>query len=457
MGINEMHKGVAKYFRGLVALAFMTCSFAVQAQVKFSSDPAAFPNDVTTILSAAKNEVALQSAQQFTGIWGSFSEPEKKKIIEVSQKLQKSKKLRSFPDFSNFFADLHLIKSKGLASHELDTFLIICDKVIADYDTRKFGAFLSGARLIMEKQMLFESKFNNLYFTGGTYSFSIVEAAAEQGTFEEPEAPKEEEQNWDAGWDNSSTTTEETWGSTADEAPVEETPVVAAEEEVLDYSIGYEAAPQPPVQGPVILFDKTDLTLVTPYDSIQIKNVSGALRLSDFLFIANGGKIDWSSAGEPNASCELSKYNFLVKSYKFEAPDAKLSYPAKTDSVVLGVFKLNSQKYKDPADKNWPRFISYKSNIPVKDLGDNIKYQGGFSLSGKRIFSNSLDEGFAKIEILHEGNVAIRAVGSRFQLGDSIISSDFTAISVYQEKDSIYHPGAVFKYNKNYLSSGCCI
>ncbi|MDF2454241.1 MAG: hypothetical protein K0R51_234 [Cytophagaceae bacterium] len=443
-----MHKGLVKYFGGLVALALLTCSFTVQAQVKFSSDPSVFTNDVTTLLSASKNEAAVQSAQQFTGIWGSFSEPEKKRIIEVSQKLQKSKKLRSFPDFSNFFADLHLIKSKGMAAHELDTFLIICDKVIVDYDTRKFGAFLSGARLVMEKQMLFESKFNNLYFTGGTFSFSIADAApADQGVMEETEAPKEEEQSWDAGWDTP-TTTEESWGAT-EEPVVEETPVVAEEEVVLDYSIGYEAAPQPPVQGPVIVFEKTDLTLVTPYDSIQLKGVSGALRLSDFLFIADGGKVDWSSAGETGAYCELSKYNFPVKSYKFEAADAKLYYPARTDSVVAGVFKLNSQKYKDPTDKNWPRFISYKSNIPVKGLGDNIKYEGGLSLSGKRVYSSSLDEGYSKIEVLHNGVSTIRAVSNRFQLGDSIISSEFTSISVYQDKDSIYHPGAVFKYNKN--------
>ena len=448
-----MRKSIVKYIRVVMAFALLTCGFTVRAQMKFSSDPAVFPNDVTTNLSLSKNELAIQSAQQFTGIWGSFSDAEKKKIIEATQKLQKSKKLKTYPDFSNFFANLHLIKSKRLATEEVDTFLLISSKLIDEVDARKFGSFLSGTRLVLEKQMLFESKFNNLYFTGGSYSFSIVEAAVDQSQNPVEETATEQTEQVDDGWGNDPPA-DEAWGATTETAVVDETPVTdavapAEEEVVMDYSIGYEAAPQPAVQGEVIMFQNTDLTLVTPYDSIQIKNVSGALRLSDFLFIANGGKVDWSSAGEPGAYCELSKYNFPVKGYKFEAADAKLYYPERTDSIVSGVFKLNSQKYKDPTDKNWPRFISYKSNIPVKGLGDAIKYRGGLSLSGKRIYSSSIDEGYSTIDVLHNGQPTIHAVSNRFQLGDSIIKSNFTGISIYQGTDSIYHPGAVFKYNKS--------
>jgi len=448
-----MHKSLIKHILNVFFVALLLTGSQAYAQVKFSSDPAVFPSDITKLLSTTQNEASLLFAQQFPTTWATFSPAEQKQIIELSQKLQKSKKLKTYPDFSNFFGILSLIKSKGLASHELDTFQIITARIIDGPDAKSIGNFFSGVKVVVEKQMLFESKFNNLYFTGGTYSFAIVEDAVVEET-------STEQQNWDASqeeqpkeedvfsdWDN--TNSEEAW-STTYEDPAAVVPPVVEEEEVLDYSIGYEVAPQPPVKGAVVLLENVTITLVTPYDSILIKNVTGALTLPEFRFIATkGGTIDWSSAGEPNAYCELSKYNFLVKAYKFECDDAKLHYAERTDSIVGGIFKMSSLKYKDPTDKDYPRFMSYKSNIPVKGLGENIRYFGGLSLSGRKIYSSSVDEGFSKIEVLKGGETKIRAVSNRFQLGDSLITSDYTSLSLYQGEDSIYHPGANFKYNKN--------
>ena len=442
-----MRKSLSKYIFNLFFGILYLGAFHVYGQAKFSSDPTVFPSEVEKLLIGSQKPDAIAFAPQFTSTFATFSEAEKKNIIEVSQKLQKSKKLRAYPDFSNFFGVLHFIKTKGLASHELDTFLMITTRMVEKVDSKKFGVFLEGSKLVVEKQMLFESKFNNLYFSGGTYSFAIVEDAVVEETqvVNETNTNQEETPQEDAfsEWD---TYTEDSW-STTTEDPITE---AAVEEEVLDYGIGYEVAPQPPIKGSVVMLENTTLTLVTPYDSIQIKNVTGALDLTEFLFIASkGGTLDWSSAGEPDAYCELSKYNFLVKSYKFECDDAKLHYPARTDSVVGGIFKFNSQKYKDATDKDYPRFMSYKSDVPVKGLGDNIKYYGGLSLSGKRIYSSSIDEGFSRIEVLQGGVVKIRAMSNRFQLNDSLITSDYTAISVYQGEDSIYHPGANFKYNNS--------
>lgn len=451
MVVNEMRKSLSKHILNLFFGILLLGVFHAEAQVKFSSDPAVFPTEVTKLLSTTQNEAALLFAQQFPTTWATFSASEQKQIIEVSQKLQKSKKLKTYPDFANYFGILQQIKSKGLPVHELDTFLLITSRAVDNLDAKKMASLFVGAKVVVEKQMLYESKFNNLYFTGGTYSFAIVEdpvveeGSTEEASWDETKEEQTEEQDVFSDWDN--VNAEDTW---VDPATFEPEPAADVEEDVIDYSIGYEVAPQPPVKGSVILFENTTLTLVTPYDSIQLKNVSGALTLPDLLFIAtNGGTVDFSSAGEPNAYCELSKYNFLVKSYKFECDDAKLHFPARTDSIVGGIFKFNSQKYKDPTDKDYPRFMSYKSNIPVKDLGADIKYYGGLSLSGRKIYSSSVDEGYSTIEVLKGGETKVRAVSNRFQLSDSLITSDYTALSIYQGEDSIYHPGANFKYNKN--------
>jgi hypothetical protein len=463
MGINEMYQKIKTQ---LFFYSLLFCVFFGQAsfgQVKLSDDATKFPNEVVTLLSTTKDEVALQFAQAFPTTFASFTPAEQKQMMATAIECQKSKKLRVYPDFANFFGTLALMKSKGIASHEIDTFLQITTQQVQDKNNKKVGDYLNLTRLLIEKNALFESKFNSLTFSGGSYSYGIVQNVEPAGDLndlfsKQEEEPKQDEWAEDtqtpaestdvfSSWDNVS---EDSWSTVEDPAAntAETAPVVEEEEQVIDYSVGYEAPPQPVVKGAVVHLENVDLTFQTPYDTIVIRGVTGDMMLPQGLFVASkGGKVDFSSAGEPGASCELGAYNFVTKTFRFEAADSKLSYPARTDSVVSGIFKMGSHKYKDAGDKDYPRFMSYKSNIPVKGLADNIKYHGGLSLAGKRIYSSSVDEGFSRIEVQQNGETKIRAVSNRFQLGDSIISSQYTSISIYQEQDSIYHPGAILKYN----------
>jgi hypothetical protein len=413
-----------------------TCtSVAVLGQQKFSGDAAAYPSEVETMMAVTKNQECIDAGSALVSSWGSFSAIQQKAVVELSQKLVKSKKLRANPHFRDFYLTLSGLQGRGMGGAQLDTFLIITDKFIETMQGGQMETFFKTTRLITQDGLLYQSSYNSLKVEGGSFGFSIKSAA--QGSMMPDEMPVDTVDHFE-DWDNFDQN-EDSW-STLEEEPVQE-------EQIMD--VGYSPPPQPNIDGPIIVLTGVTLVITTAVDTVQIKNTSGAVSLTTGLFVGEGGTFDWSSVGLSDVYCDLGGYNFPIKGYKIVSEGARLHYPSQTDSIPIGVFEYNSVKARSYADKNYPRFKSFYSNIPVKGLDKNIEYHGGFSMSGKRIYSSSIDEGFSEIKVLKDNEVKIKAVSNRFQLGDSLITSDYTKLVIYQGEDSIYHPGTILKYNKN--------
>ncbi|WP_018343502.1 hypothetical protein [Cytophaga aurantiaca] len=423
------------------SLLFFIClltSISVFSQQKFSGDPAAYPGEAAAMMEVTKNQECIEAGSALGGAWGAFSAAQQKKVVEVSQKMVKSKKLRANPHFRDFYLTLTAMQGKGMGGVQLDTFLIITDQFIETMQGPQMEVFFKTTKLITQQNLLYASNYNTLQVEGGSFAFQIKES--KPAFVEEVPAPADTAtENQFEDWDNFDQN-EETWG-TLDEEPA------PTNEQALD--VGYEPTPQPNVDGPVIVLKGVTLVITTPVDTVRIKNTSGVVSLKTGLFVGEGGTFDWSSVGLPNVYVDLGGFNFPIRGYRIVSEGSRLHYPEQTDSIPIGVFEYNSMKAKSYADKNYPRFKSFYSNIPVKGLDKNIEYHGGFSMSGKKIYSSSIDEGFSEIKILKGGEVKVKAVSNRFQLGDSLITSDYTKLVIYQGTDSIYHPGTILKYNKN--------
>jgi hypothetical protein len=216
--------------------------------------------------------------------------------------------------------------------------------------------------------------------------------------------------------------------------------------------IGYLPPAQPILEGPLITFKNISLNIRSPYDSTVFKGTSGSLMLKNNVFVGKGGKFDWSGTGmsPEEIYCELKEYNFNIRSTKIVGEGATLHYPSRTDKAVDGIFEYDSKRHTSPQDNQYPRFKSFTNNVELKGLGESIKYKGGLSLGGRRMYSSCIDEGYGTIEVMHEGQTSIRSTSNRFELGDSTISAGICNTILYLgNSDSIYHPGTVFKFNKN--------
>ena len=206
---------------------------------------------------------------------------------------------------------------------------------------------------------------------------------------------------------------------------------------------------QPDVSGPVIFFDQVSFNFATLYDSIFIYNTKGTLSLMDHLFVGEGGKTDWSSAGlgADSVFYEFSKYNFNTSKPVVKASQGKMTYSGKLDSPVLGIFEFKSVSHKDHKSATYPKFASYVNDIRLSFGTDKLEYKGGFALSGSKVSSGSVTNGLSQIRVKGDSSRKFSAWSHSFEFGDSTITSQQTQLSIYIDQDSIFHPSVYLNYN----------
>lgn len=459
------------YQRIITGIFFLALSISGYGQVKFSDNPEEFFGQAGDYMKNTKKEECIKAFDTFSAAWNSIS-PETKKTIAVTSQQMAKRKLYSTPHFADFFTAIGSAVQIRNAGPQLDSFLYVSQKALETFDNKQIREYFNTTRLFFEKYRLYSSSYNQLYVEGGSFKFKFIEEApvANYDVYETPseeaeeeltdgwgdpndhfddwDNPEQVEDSWDTGWDDSGwgdDTEDSGWGTEA-ETSFDENPAVSQDQNVFGY--GYVAPIQPTIFGPVIELENVDLIFVTQHDSSRIKQTKGSLMLKDGVFVGDGGKFDWSNLGLTPEDCfvELHGYNFDVKSPKLTAEPVDLHYPTKTDSIVEGVFDYQSKKFHNVNDADYPRFKSFASNIPVKGLGNDIEYYGGLSIAGRKIYSSSIDEGKSKILIKRNGEVKVKAIANRFELGDSLLAGDIATIVIYQGKDSIYHPGTIFNY-----------
>lgn len=425
----------------IAALYFLFSTQQLYAQYKFSSDPAQFITEATGMLNSSKSVAMQQVSLDFQTAWPNYVSIHQKKIIDISQKMLKSKKYRPNPHFLDFFAGLIAAKNKNLTENQLDSMLYVTAQVTEKLNVKQVNTYLVNLRMFLESNFIYKTKFNSLYVEGGSFSFKYIAAAYDAPLPDDTVAKANTTAFND--WDNPQKAVDD-WSTlpAPDTTPVENI-----------FESAFMNPLQPTIEGAVIEFRNIDFLINTPYDSAaRLQGTTGSLMLNNNIFVGKGGKMNWSTAGlaGDEAYCTFEAYNFNIKSPKIIVETATLNYASKSDKPIKGIFEYDSKRHVRPEDNHYPRFKSYASNVVLKGLGENISYKGGFSLGGRKTYSSSVDEGFATIDIKHAGEPRIKSVSNKFELGDSLVTADISNIVLYMGSgDSIYHPGTVFKFNKN--------
>ena len=224
-----------------------------------------------------------------------------------------------------------------------------------------------------------------------------------------------------------------------------ETPAAAFTPSALPYD-DYSA---PPARGAVLVVKDADLFMATAGDSIFLKKVSGTAVPSSNRFIATSGQFVWSIKTNL-VTADLAGFDFDMTKPEFTAQPVTLTYPAVLEAPVKGALSYKSMRRKPGApDTGYPRFISLTNDARIKNLGDNIKYQGGLSMAGGRVLSAALDGSLSNLVVSLDGKPKFKAASRAYMLGDSLITATRAAITIYQgAKDSVTHPGTQLKYSK---------
>ena len=214
-------------------------------------------------------------------------------------------------------------------------------------------------------------------------------------------------------------------------------------------ALPYDDYAAPPARGAVLVVKDADLFMATAGDSVFLKKVSGTAVPNSGRFLATGGQLTWSLKGNL-VTADMKGFDFDMSKPEFTAQPVTLTYPAVLEAPVKGALSYKSVRRKPNApDTGYPRFISLTNDARIKNLGENIGYRGGISMSGGKVLSAALDGSLANLTVSLDGKPKFRAASRAYVLGDSLITASRAAVTIFEgAKDSVTHPGAQLKYSK---------
>lgn len=279
---------------------------------------------------------------------------------------------------------------------------------------------------LFENNNLYTSSFNRLHITNPKFAVRYFEK--EQDYFSDQiieTAQKEEDVDWG-------------WGENLEDFDAWKPDIFAEEDSRLKLS---------PVKGPYLIFESIDFILISPSDSLIIKNTSGAYNFITTEFVGQGGALEWHPDNN-QAEATFDKYSFKASSGVLRAEKVSLIHLETIDQPIEGALEIKLEKRNKGEKPTYPRFKSYRNNANYLLGLEDFELIGGYTLVGDRITTSSLYDQYTKFTA-NKGspNTEFEVIGTSLQITDSLITSDRVSFVARIGSDSISHPAIQFAYN----------
>ncbi len=211
-----------------------------------------------------------------------------------------------------------------------------------------------------------------------------------------------------------------------------------------DYFFGYKE------DNPIVKFSGLDLIGVRKKDTIYIKGTSGSYLPLDNFWKGRNGKVTWerTELGE-DVYCEFKNYSLETNKTGYSVDTVTLYYPSYFPNPVQGSFEDRIIAGAKKEIKSYPRFESFTKVMELNNIGEGIKYKGGFKLTGDDVNGYGNDDDQATMMFYSKGGklaIAARAENFVIRKSERILSAA-ASVSIYHGEDSIFHPRINFKFD----------
>lgn len=185
-------------------------------------------------------------------------------------------------------------------------------------------------------------------------------------------------------------------------------------------------------------------------DSIRVYQTTGEYDPALQKWKGRGGKITWERVGLDDTEnfAELNAFSISTKRSAFNVDTVTLS-SSYLASPIQGRLAERATKRNDTDPQLFPQFLSFKQDVVIEDVVENIDYVGGFELKGASFFGTGNEKNPSRIEISKDGKPFITAKSAQIVVDKDRIRIEKAETSLYLNTgDSIYHPGADFSYDR---------
>ncbi|MFY8021672.1 MAG: hypothetical protein ACOVP1_10755 [Bacteroidia bacterium] len=198
---------------------------------------------------------------------------------------------------------------------------------------------------------------------------------------------------------------------------------------------------------PNLVFKKLDIFCITPGDTFELYQTSGKFYTTKNVWLGKGGKIDWSRVG-----LDSSRVYALIKNYKIELSDglleadSSLFYNKDLQTKPMLGKVIDKPMGKSQGDKSiYPQFEGYFSEFTGVTYG-KAKFKGGFGMRGALVIGKGNTDRKAELWFSFKNKPFLRIQSPEFYVRENKISVEKAEVTIFLDKDSIYHPQLAFNY-----------
>lgn len=220
--------------------------------------------------------------------------------------------------------------------------------------------------------------------------------------------------------------------------------------ESMDYKIDFNE------NQVVITYPKANIKCVGKDDSTLIENTSGVYYPFEERFIGHKGTVYWDRVNltHEDVYAQLNNYTLNIRRSTFTADTVDFYNSKYFTSTLKGKLEEKLTDRVEGKESNYPKFDSYTKRFEIKNIFENISYEGGFSFYGNRFVAKGDSAQLAYVRIYRDGNLFIKAASRNYSIEEDKLTSARASVVIYMGEDSIYHPGLEFKFLEKMQRNG---
>ncbi len=195
------------------------------------------------------------------------------------------------------------------------------------------------------------------------------------------------------------------------------------------------------------IFKNLDLFCYTVDDTLEVFKTNGKYFAGTNQFIGKGGKADWSRVGLDTARTFVKLNNYIIdlSNGLMVADSAMLTYKDRFKEQVMGKFTDKPLGSNQGVKSIYPQFESTTQEFSGITYG-KAKYKGGFGLKGALVIGKSSGNKKAELYFYFKNKPVLRIASDEFFMRDNKITNDKVELTIFLDKDSVFHPQMRFTY-----------
>ena len=201
---------------------------------------------------------------------------------------------------------------------------------------------------------------------------------------------------------------------------------------------------------PKIIFLGTNLYCAVKADTATIFGTSGAYYPTEKKWVGNGGKVTWARAGidDELVYAELKNYSALLTKQSYSADSVSFTNKIYFQTPLLGMLEEKAVPDANPGNATYPQFESYSTRFEIKNIAEGkVDFAGGFSLRGSKFIGSGSKTADAFLIFKRNNKLLVKATSKTFIFRQDRIACENASITLYLNKDSIYHPSIKLKFD----------